>query len=77
MQKNKTEDKESTLKSTLKSTQKQIVEIIMKNPSVSIPQIAEQLNLNSRGVARHIKTLQENGIIRRVGPDKGGYWEVL
>ena len=49
----------------------------MKNPSVTIPQIAVQLNLNSRGVARHIKTLQENGIIRRVGPDKGGFWVVL
>ena len=77
MQENMTEDIESTLKSTLKSTQKRIVEIIMKNPSVTIPQIAVQLNLNSRGVARHIKTLQENGIIRRVGPDKGGFWVVL
>jgi hypothetical protein len=24
-----------------------------------------------------MKKLQEQGIIRRVGPDKGGYWEVI
>lgn len=32
---------------------------------------------NRSVVARHIKTLQEKGIIRRVGPDKGGHWEIL
>lgn len=24
-----------------------------------------------------MKKLQEQGIIRRVGPDKGGHWEVI
>ena len=32
--------------------------------------------INRSGVARHIKRLQEKGVIRRVGPDKGGYWEI-
>ena len=75
----------STLKSTLKSTwsdtlkgtQKKIVEIIINNPNVTIPQVAEQLDLNPRGIARHFKALQEKGVIRRVGPDKGGHWEVM
>ena len=67
----------STLKSTLKSTQKSIVEIIMRNPEVTIPQVANLLDLNPRGIAKHFKTLQDKGIIRRVGPDKGGHWEVV
>ena len=75
----------STLKSTLKSTwsdtlkgtQKKIVEIIINNPNVTIPQVAEQLDLNPRGIAKHFKALQEKGVIRRVGPDKGGHWEVV
>ena len=67
----------STLKDTLKGTQKTIVEIIIGNPNVTIPEIARQLNLNPRGIAKHFKVLQDKGVIRRVGPDKGGHWEVI
>ena len=68
---------ESTLKSTLKGTQKTIVEIIISNPNVTIPEVAKKLDLNPRGIAKHFKTLQDKGVIRRVGPDKGGRWEVI
>ena len=64
-QKDIVEAQESTQKSTLKSTLK------------SIPQIAEQLGMNPRGIDKHLKALRELGIIRRVGPDKGGHWEVV
>ena len=68
---------ESTLKSTLKGAQKTIVEIIIGNPIVTIPEIAKKLDLNPRGIAKHFKTLQDKGVIRHVGPDKGGHWEVI
>ena len=67
----------STWSDTLKGTQKKIVEIIINNPNVTIPQVAEQLDLNPRGIAKHFKALQEKGVIRRIGPDKGGHWEVM
>ena len=67
----------STLKDTLKGTQKTIVEFIISNPNVTIPEVARQLNLNPRGIAKHFKVLQDKGVIRRVGPDKGGHWEVI
>lgn len=35
------------------------------------------LSLTRRGVEEQIKSLKAKGIIRRVGPDKGGHWEVL
>ncbi len=35
------------------------------------------LSLTRRGVEEQIKSLKAKGIIRRVGPDKGGYWEVI
>lgn len=74
---NEATPKKSTLKSTLKNTQKTIVDIIEANPYVTISQVAQQLNLNTRGIAKHFKNLQVQGIIRRVGPDKGGHWEVV
>ena len=67
----------STWNNSLKGTQKKIVEIIINNPNITILQVAEQLELNPRGVAKHFKALQEKGVIRRVGPDKGGHWEVI
>ena len=39
--------------------------------------MADSLGIIRRAVAKHIKKLQEQGIIRRVGPDKGGYWEII
>jgi ATP-dependent DNA helicase RecG len=65
------------MKDTLKGTQKTIVEIVISNPNVTIPEVARQLNLNPRGIAKHFKVLQDKGVIRRVGPDKGGHWEVI
>ena len=53
------------------------MDIILNSPHITIPQIAEQLGLNARGIAKHIKNLQEEGIIKRIGPDKGGHWEVI
>jgi len=67
----------NTQKSTLKNTQKTIIEIIMNYPNVTIPQVAQKLNLNPRGIAKHFKALQDKGLIRRVGPDKGGHWEII
>ena len=62
-------------KSVQKSVQK-IVSFIKANPHITTQAIADQLGINRSGVARHIKRLQEQGVIRRIGPDKGGYWEV-
>ena len=67
----------SMQKSTQKSTQKTIIEIIMNYPNVTIPQVAQKLNLNPRGIAKHFKALQDKGLIQRVGPDKGGHWEII
>jgi len=61
----------------LKGTKKAIVEIILTSPYVTIQQIADQLGLNVRGIAKHIKNLQDERIIKRIGPDKGGHWEVV
>ena len=67
----------STLKSTLKGTPKQICELIEENPNITIDKVSELLQKNRRGIVKHFKSLQAQGIIRRVGPDKGGHWEII
>ena len=67
---------QTTQKSVQKSVQK-IVDFISENPNITTQEMANLLGINRSIVARHIKTLQEKGIIRRVGPDKGGHWEII
>lgn len=59
-----------------KSSEK-ILKIIDDNPKISALEIAKLIGISSRSVEKNIKKLRENGIIRRVGPDHGGYWEII
>lgn len=55
----------------------QIVNLIVANPSISIAEIAAQTKKAKSGVQKQVKRLQEMDIIRRVGPNKGGHWEIV
>jgi predicted HTH transcriptional regulator len=70
----------SSGKSTLKSsgkTRDRILSWAVVNPGISIPELAEQFQITVRAVEKQIAKLQQEGRIRRVGPDKGGHWEVI
>ena len=67
---------DTTQKSTQKSTQK-ILDLIRENPYVTTLEMADSIGIIRRTVAKHIKSLQEKGIIKRIGPDKEGYWKVI
>ena len=66
----------SAQKSTQKSTQK-ILDLIRENPYVTTQEMADSIGIIRRTIAKHIKSLQEKGIIKRIGPDKRGYWKVI
>ena len=40
-------------------------------------ELADVCGITEDGVYWNIKKLKEQGLIRRIGPDKGGYWEVV
>ena len=54
-----------------------ILKAIAENPNVSAKQLAEQLGISITAVQNHLDYLKNNNLIRRVGPDKGGHWEVV
>ena len=54
-----------------------ILNAMQENPKVSAAKIALLLGVSSRSVEKRISTMRENGIIRRIGPDKGGFWEII
>jgi ATP-dependent DNA helicase RecG len=68
---------DTTQKTTQKTAQK-ILEILRTTPGAGRGEIAVLLgNITENGVKYHLNKLKTDGRIRRVGPDKGGRWEVL
>lgn len=58
-------------------TSQKIIELIKENPNISTQEMADYIGIDRRNIARQIKKLQDKGIKSRIGPDKGGYWEIL
>jgi ATP-dependent DNA helicase RecG len=56
---------------------KKIIELMRANPSISIPDISAICNKGVTIVKEYINKLKSKNIIRRIGPDKGGHWEVI
>ena len=67
---------ESALQTAPKSALK-IMEQIRNNPQFTLKELANQTGYSRSWVAETMKRLQEQGIIKRVGSDKTGYWEII
>ncbi|MHB2155005.1 RNA-binding domain-containing protein [Calditrichota bacterium GD2] len=54
-----------------------IISLISKNPKITAAEMAKALGKSSRTIERKIRELKQNNRIKRIGPDKGGYWQVI
>ena len=62
---------------TVGKTVGKILDAIRDNPKVTQSQLAKITGLTVRGVEWNMKKLQEAKVIKRVGPAKGGHWEII
>lgn len=75
-QKDAEKSAEKTLKDAEKTSEK-IVHLMQNNPTITINDLMSTLNRAERTICKQLAKLQSTGVIRRVGPDKGGHWEVI
>ena len=68
--------KEKSKEKNLKSKEK-ILNLILQNPSITTKELAEVIGLSIAGIEKNLRQMKENNQIRRIGPDKGGHWEVI
>ena len=79
---------QSDPKATQKATQKRpetdqqkqenvILELIKENPHIQRKELVSRLGIHESSVKRRLASLQEKGIIKHIGPNKGGYWELI
>ena len=67
---------ESALQTAPKSALK-IIDQISNNPRATMTELANLTGYSRRWVAQTIKLLQEQNIIKRIGSDKSGHWEII
>ena len=53
-----------------------ILNAISIEPKASQKRLSEVTGLSTRTISRVIRSLRDNGVIRRVGSDRQGYWEI-
>lgn len=54
-----------------------ILALLRSEPRLPARVLAERLGISSRAVEKQIAKLREHGRLRRIGPAKGGHWEVV
>ena len=68
-----------SVKSSVKklSSAEKIAAYLRTTPTASAHELSIVVNLTVRAVEKNLRALRESGRLRRVGPDKGGHWEVI
>ena len=59
------------------SSRDAILKLLRKNPYMSTRDLAEEIGISAKGVEKQLGILKATGRLRRIGPDKGGKWEVV
>ncbi len=66
-----------TLPEMTPETERKIIALFKDNPYLSLREISKIVDLSLSTVKRISKKLQKEGILKRIGPNKGGYWRVI
>ncbi len=66
----------SSVESSVESSEK-ILTRLRANGKLTALQLSENLGLTKRAVEKQFAALKAAGRIRRIGPNKGGRWEVM
>ena len=72
-----TTDSEESGQKNSQTTLEQVYILIKNNPSITRKQLVEATGKASSYIQRCINQLKETKRIQRVGPDKGGFWEII
>lgn len=57
-------------------SREKIIRLLRENNNMTTVTLAEALGISTKAVEKHLSKLKSEGAISRIGPDKGGHWEV-
>lgn len=61
----------------VKSLSQMILNIIKKNPETTYQTLIQELDVSRETIRKTIKKLKNNGVIKRIGSDKTGHWDII
>ena len=67
---------EESREKTVEKTVEKLFNFIKNNPHITQKELSELSGLTRRGIEWNLSKLKTDGLIERIGPDKGGYWKV-
>ena len=53
-----------------------ILNMLSKDGSLSAASLARRIGISPKAIEKHLANLKAASLLRRIGPDKGGHWEV-
>lgn len=65
------------LTKTSGKTSGKILTALKTDPKLTIPDLASMIGVTERSIERNIRQLQSEKRLQRIGPAKGGYWQVV
>ena len=65
------------MEKTVEKTVEKILNLIKENPKVTQMELSAKTGLTRRGIEWNLKQLKQVGKLKRIGPDKGGSWEIV
>jgi len=61
----------------LNESSEKVLNMIQNEAKTTASEIALKLNISSRAAQKHLANLKAKGVIKRIGSDKTGYWEII
>ena len=61
----------------LTENQEKIIHLISLNKWISIKELSEEVGIAEKNIENNLSKLKIKGLLKRMGPDKGGHWEIL
>ncbi len=69
--------KKSYTPESAEKTREKLLSVLKATPYITMNELAEIVGISKKGVEWQMAKLKKEGRIKRIGPDKGGHWDVM
>jgi len=71
------ENRKETRVIAREETGEQIITLIKADSSITMKEMAKRVGISQKGIEWQIQQLKKTGRLQRIGPTKGGHWEII
>ncbi len=60
-----------------RKSREKIIALLSQDNSLSAAALAERIGITPKALEKHIAKMKAEGVLKRIGSDKGGHWQVV